>query len=276
MIQYEEGKVLVTAHRGVSGADIPCNTKIAFQIALDQGADILELDVAKSLDGELFVFHPGMEKAHLGIDSYLKDMYAKDIRKLRYLNQDDVVTEYGVVPLDEMFEFLKNKTYINVDKYWMSMEETTHCIRKCGVEDQVIVKIQNSLEQADMMEKIAPDLAVMPVLRGHDNFTDQALEKNIHYVGAEILFETENDPIVSDEYIEKMHKNHLLVYGNSIVYNYKDIISAGHTDDLALSGHPDQGWGWFVKKKFDIIQTDWCLMLKNYLNHMKSKHTALK
>ena len=133
------------------------------------------------------------------------------------------------------------------------------------MEDQVIVKIENSLEQVDMLEKIAPDLAVMPVLREDENFTDYALDKNIRYIGAELLFETDNDKIVSDEYIEKMHKYGLVVYGNAIVYNYKANISAGHTDNLALSGNPDQGWGWFADKKFDMIQTDWCLMLKKYL-----------
>lgn len=28
--------------------------------------------------------------------------------------------------------------------------------------------------------------------------------------------------------------------------------------------------GWFVDKKFDIIQTDWCMMLKNYLQNRKN------
>ena len=36
--------------------------------------------------------------------------------------------------------------------------------------------------------------------------------------------------------------------------------------DIALAGNPDFGWGWFVDKKFDIIQTDWCIMLKKYLD----------
>lgn len=269
MITHEEGKILIAAHRGVSGANIPCNTKTAFQIALSQGADILELDVAKSLDGQLFVFHPGMEKPHLGIDCYLKDLPAKEIKKLRYCNQDNTPTQYGVVPLDEMFAFLKNKAYINVDKYWMYMEEITHCIRKCGVEEQVIVKIENSRKQADLLEKVAPDLAVMPVLREKDDFTDYALEKKIRYIGAEVLFSKDDDPIVSDEYIETMHQKHLMVYGNAIVYDYRANISAGHTDDLALSGNPEQGWGWFVKKKFDVIQTDWSIMLKQYLNSIK-------
>lgn len=265
MIKHEKGKIAVVAHRGVSGADIPCNCKIAFDIALSQGADVLELDVARSLDGELFVFHPGMEKPHLGIDTYLKNMTANEIKKLRYTNQDNTETLFGVSTLAEILEFLRNKVYINVDKYWMYMEEITHCIRKCNVEEQVIVKIEENIEQLDMIEKIAPDLAVMSVLRKDDGFTDYALEKNINYVGNEVLFESDNDKVVSDEYIARMHKNNLLLFGNAIVYNYKANISAGHTDNLALSGDPDRGWGWFVKKGFDMIQTDWCIMLKNYL-----------
>ena len=265
MIKYEEGRVLVAAHRGVSGANIPCNTKTAFNIALMQGADILELDGAKSLDGELFVFHPGMEKPHLGSDKYLSELTAAEIKKLRFLNQDDVYTATGVVPLAEMFEFLKDKAYINVDKYWMYMEEITHCIRKCGVENQVIVKIENNRNQVDELEKIAPDLPVMPVIAHEDLLTEYALEKNINYIGAEVLFSSDNDSVVSDEYIKKMHEKGLMIYGNAIVYNINANISAGHTDDVALDGNLEHGWGWFIKKKFDVIQTDWCLMLKNYL-----------
>lgn len=268
MLKYEEGKILVAAHRGVSGANIPCNTKTAFNIALMQGADILELDVAKSLDGELFVFHPGMEKPHLGSDKYLSELTAAEIKKLKFLNQDGVPTAVGVTPLAEMFDFLKNKAYINVDKYWMFMEEITHCIRKCGVEDQVIVKIENNREQIDALEKIAPDLPVMPVISYEDTLTEYALEKDVNYIGAEVLFSTDYDPIVSDKYIADMHKRGLMIYGNAIVYNITANISAGHTDDIALDGNPEHGWGWFVNNKFDVIQTDWCIMLKNYLKSL--------
>lgn len=57
---------LIAAHREVSGGNIPCNTLDAFDAALYRGADMVELDVASSMDGRLFVFHPGMESAHLG------------------------------------------------------------------------------------------------------------------------------------------------------------------------------------------------------------------
>lgn len=57
--------IIVVAHRGVSGGNIPCNTLTSYEIALKQGADMIEVDVSCSKDGQLFVFHPGMECEHL-------------------------------------------------------------------------------------------------------------------------------------------------------------------------------------------------------------------
>ena len=51
-------RTLLCAHRGVSGGNVPCNTTAAFAGALAQGADIIELDVAKSRDGEFLCSIP--------------------------------------------------------------------------------------------------------------------------------------------------------------------------------------------------------------------------
>lgn len=59
-------RVILCAHRGVWGGNIPCNNTLAFDIALSHGADMIELDVTRSADGELFIFHPGKETRHIG------------------------------------------------------------------------------------------------------------------------------------------------------------------------------------------------------------------
>ena len=58
--------VLVAAHRGTSGGNIPPNSIAAFDIALKEGADILEMDLFQSIDGELFVFHEDPEVPNYG------------------------------------------------------------------------------------------------------------------------------------------------------------------------------------------------------------------
>ena len=52
----ESRKTKVWAHRGASGYR-PENTMEAFELAIKQGADGIELDVHTSADGELIVMH---------------------------------------------------------------------------------------------------------------------------------------------------------------------------------------------------------------------------
>ena len=88
------GRPLLAAHRGVCGANIPCNSMAAYKIALDAKADIVEIDVAISKDGEYFVFHPGMESVFLGSDKPIKEMSAAEVDSLYLLNCDFARTSY--------------------------------------------------------------------------------------------------------------------------------------------------------------------------------------
>ena len=38
-----------------------------------------------------------------------------------------------------------------------------------------------------------------------------------------------------------------------------------HTCDGLIAGDPEKGWGWLADKNFDIIQTDWTLALRLFL-----------
>lgn len=257
---------LLAAHRGVCGANIPCNTLAAYETALRQGADIIELDVSKSKDGELFAFHPGMEPVYLKCGKYISEMTADEVRQVPLLNQDEVPTHYRVPTLFEALSFLKDRAYINVDKFWTDVEGITACIRRAGVEGQVIVKTYSDEESLSNVEKFAPDFMFMTMVWHKDELTETLLKRDLNFIGNEILFDKETDEIISDAYIAEMHRKGLLIWTNAIVYNENDVISAGHTDDISLTDDPAKGWGWLIGKKADIIQTDWPLMLRQYMN----------
>ncbi len=259
------GKTLICAHRGVSGGNIPCNTMAAFAAALAQGADMIELDVTKSRDGEYFVFHPGKESAHLRTRRLIGVSDAKTVRKFRYVNQDDDKTQFGVDRLDEVFDFLRGKCYINVDKFWTDVPGISSVIRRAGVERQVVVKTSLRSEHLRAVKECAPDFMFMPIVRDRDEITDELRRQGVNCIGAEILFEKDSAPVASDEYIADMHKKGMLLFVNAIVYNYKEVLAGGHNDDISAAGDPDGGWGWLIDKKFDIIQTDWCGMLQSYM-----------
>lgn len=260
-----KGSPFLVAHRGVCGANVPCNSIAAYKIALSQGADVVEIDVSKSKDGKFYVFHPGMEHVFLKSE-HLSTLTSQEIDELRLLNQDSVPTSYRVPTLEEVLLFLKDKCYINVDKFWTDVEGISNVIRKCGVDKQVIVKTYVDDKALEAVTKYAPDFMFMPLIWGKDTVTDTLIENGVNVIGAELLFSKESDECASDEYIKKMHDKGLMLWGNSIIYNEKDVISAYHTDDISLTDDPAKGWGWLIDKGFDFIQTDWLLMVKNYIN----------
>jgi glycerophosphoryl diester phosphodiesterase len=265
----EKGAPLIVAHRGVCGANIPCNSLAAYKIAVDQGADVVEIDVAITKDKKYYVFHPGTEHIFLGIDRRISDMSADEVEELRLLNQDKTPTSYKVPALSQVLALLKGKAYVNVDKFWTDIEGISAEIRKAGVEDQVIVKTGTDEKTLDEVKKYASDFMFIPIIRKDDGLTERLVKDGVNVIGAEVLFESEDAEVISDAYIEDMHRRGLMVWVNSIIYDERAVLSAGHTDDAALTVSPDLGWGWIIDKGVDMIQTDWTLSLKNYIDSRK-------
>lgn len=262
-------RTMIVAHRGVWGGNIPGNTPEAFDAALQQGSDMIELDVSISADGELFVFHPGMERVFLHSDKLLRELPASEIRKLRFHNGDATPTQFSVSTFDEVLEHLKGRCYINVDKFLDNPDPISRAIRRHNMMDQILVKSKPSEDVTRTLEALAPDVSYMLIIKDKDDYTDAILKRNVNYIGAEVLFATEDCEVASREYIDRMHDKNLIVWVNSIVYNYRDVLAAGHNDDISVPGRMDEGWGWLLDRGFDMIQTDWPMMLKAYMERRK-------
>jgi len=259
-------KIIITAHRGEAGGNIPCNTIPAYDAAVRHGADMIEVDANLSADGTLFSFHPKMEKRHLGADCSLPLMHDEEIKALRYLNYDRDATQFGIPTLDEIFARYKNRCFINIDKFWLYPKEITDLIRKHDMVDQIVVKTSPKKELFDLIEEYAPEIAYLPILKNVDGGVhEELLSRNINYVGAELVFDTVDCEIGGTEYIERLHSDGKLVWANAIIYNYKSQLAAGHSDDSSFAIGPESGWGWLADRGYDIIQTDWTLAMRLYL-----------
>ena len=264
-IESAKKNVLVVAHRGVSGGNIPCNTITSYEIALRQGADVIEVDIEMGGDGKLYIFHPGQERPHLGHMERITRMNTEDIKRLRYLNQDDTYTQFGIETFDDVLETFKDRCYINIDKFWGHPKEIYEAIKRHGMIDQTVVKSSYSDKVINVLKEIAPDVPFLPIVTDTHPYHEALMNSDINYIGAEVLFKDDTAEVASPEFIEKMHKDGKLVWVNSIIYNYKAQLAAGHSDDSSLTGDPDDGWGWLARRGFDFIQTDWTGMMITYL-----------
>lgn len=264
---YDKAKenIIVVAHRGVSGGNIPCNTLTAYEIALKQGADMIEVDVSCSNDGKLFLFHPGMEIEHLDRNINLPDLPFRKIRNIRYVNYDNTPTQFRIAGFDDFLEQFKGRCFINIDKFWSNPELIYKTVKRHGMTEQMLVKSKPSKKVYEVLENLCPELPFIPIVSENHKSHNELMNKNINYVGAEVLFKKDNSYLASSEFMDMMHSDNKLVWVNSIIYDYKEQLAGGHSDDTAMTVSEDYGWGWLADRGFDFIQTDWTMMLVDYL-----------
>ena len=258
---------IIVCHRGVTGGNIPCNTLPAYKIALLEGADMLETDVSTTVDGELVIFHPRMEKDQLGApDCDISKMPWDKVKELRYTNADNRATQFGLLKLDEFLEEFKGKCYINIDKFWGNPAGIYKAVKRHDMIDQVLVKSQINEEVIRVLEEVGPEIPFMPVV--YEEVPAQLAElkhRNINYVGVEVVFEREDSELCSEQFLDKLRADGKLTWVNSLIYNTKKQLSGGHSDDTAFTVSMGYGWGWLAQKDFDLIQTDWPGHMIRYL-----------
>ena len=106
---------MIFAHRGAS-AHAPENTIAAFELALAQNADAIELDVKLSADGHIMVIHDSTVDRTTGSHGRVKDL---SLAQLRSLDAGSFFSEkfHGekIPTLAEVFEAVGKRTFINVE-----------------------------------------------------------------------------------------------------------------------------------------------------------------
>ena len=106
---------IIFAHRGAS-AHAPENTIAAFELALTQQADGIELDVKLSSDGHVVVHHDSTVNRTTNGQGRLKDMSLAELRSLDAgASFADQFRGEKIPTLDEVFETVGKRTFINVE-----------------------------------------------------------------------------------------------------------------------------------------------------------------
>jgi len=205
----------------------------------------------------------------LGKDVHLEELTLEEIAQLRYTNVDRDPTDYGILTLDAFLETFKNRCLINLDHGWEDMRKTIEAVRRHDMEDQILLKAPDKEKYISVIEELAPDMMYMPIIKEKDTVTQMLESRNINYVGAELVFAQDDSYLVSEEYIRSHKEKGRVLWCNPLVYYYKSQLTGGHNDDIAVSGDPESSWGWLIDKGFDILQTDWTMSLRHFIDNRK-------
>jgi glycerophosphoryl diester phosphodiesterase len=146
---YADNRVLVYGHRGAS-AYAPMNTIPAFQLALKQGADGIELDVHLSKDGHLVIVHDFAVDQTTDGEGTVAEMTLAELKALDAGSWFDAkFTATRIPTLDEVFEAVGQKLYVNVEIKSLAPvsdgveDAVAACITRHNMQERVIVSSFN-------------------------------------------------------------------------------------------------------------------------------------
>lgn len=236
----------IIAHRGAGGWDVqyaPENTISAFRLALEMGADAIEMDVQISRDGALVVCHDEMiDRTSDGVGA----VNAYTLEELRRFNFCSVHTEYGFVEiptLEDVLTLIKDKDILlNIElktglAYYPDIEKkTVDTVRAYGLTARVLY---SSFNYESLLKLRAYDAdARIGVLCAADYVR---IPEDIHRLRAEAVHSPQ--AIVTGEYVEKCHTHGIAV--NTWTVNnrgrMRELIAMGV--DGIFTDCPDTGRG---------------------------------
>ena len=135
---------VIFAHRGAS-AHAPENTLAAFELALHQQADALELDVKLTSDGQVIVMHDANLERTTGARGLVKDFSLAEVRSLSAGHWFDAAFENEKVPLlEEVLEAFGKRILINIELTNYNtprdalVETVCVLVQRLGVQDHII------------------------------------------------------------------------------------------------------------------------------------------
>ncbi|NEP58172.1 MAG: glycerophosphodiester phosphodiesterase [Symploca sp. SIO2G7] len=112
---YNNQAIQVTAHRG-SSINAPENTISAINLAIQEQADYVEIDVQQTKDGKLVVLHDSNLQRVAGIAHNIWELDYEEVGKLDVGSWFDAKFAQERVPcLEEVIEATKDKIKLNVE-----------------------------------------------------------------------------------------------------------------------------------------------------------------
>ncbi|WMT92722.1 glycerophosphodiester phosphodiesterase family protein [Pelagibacterium sp. H642] len=259
-------KCAIAAHRG-AWRSAPENSIAAIEAAIAKGYEIVEIDVRRSADGQLFVLHDDTLERMAGVARKPEEFDLADLQKITLRMRDGgeaaEMTEHTVPSLKQVFETTRGRIFVDLDLKDMSLfPQVADLAKEMSVAREVDLKASTDNETGFswLSSQAGGDGIPFMAMARFTSANLASLPERVGKSGA-FMCETkfENLDILSGAARE------LAEAGLSVWVNTLDPVnSSGFRDSLAL-GDPDAIWGTLIAAGVNIIQTDEPEALQAYL-----------
>lgn len=272
--RFLESGTLVMAHRGTASGSIAENTTGAVLAAVRSGADIVELDVTGSSDGDYFVHHDGLEAEHLTTDMNLTRLPAAAIEEMsfRWLDRPDrsVRLERLDALLRPFASHSPDAVLFNIDRSWWWWPQVLDLLGSLQMTAQLLLKCR--ARDGDRVEQLAAHPVKFPFLPicGSVEEAHRYLDRDdLNLVGVEVIAPTPESEFLDRAVIADIRSRGVFVLVNAEVLPTQGQCFPGFCDEQAILEGSEAGWGPIFELGADVIQTDWPWLLADYREYRR-------
>ncbi|HXS58953.1 MAG TPA: glycerophosphodiester phosphodiesterase family protein [Hanamia sp.] len=235
-------KLVVIAHRG-SHLKFPENTLAAYEDAIKQGADYVEIDLRTTKDGHLVIMHDESTTRMTGKKALIKDLNYSEISnlKIKPTDKEDTAT-YRIPDFKSVLNLCRGRINIYLDFKDADVEKAYRLIKEAGMQNNVVVYL-NKEEQYGQWKKVAPHVPLMASLP--ENMNISQLNNLLDKKPLDIV-----DNAYNDEITTLMHKRKIAVWL-----------------DVQSKDEGPEKWEQALKQGVDGLQTDHPEKLIKYLKN---------
>ena len=234
----EEDRILVVAHRG-SHSYFPENSLGSIGKSIENGIDIVEIDIRETRDKVPVLLHDGNLKRTTGVNKDIRELHFEELEQYPLLF-NGASTDYRIPSLEMALKAAREKVILNLDfklNDLNAIKRTYHLIEKHKMEGSVILTLRN-YKFIPELYKLNPEIRLMPVA-----YNRRKINKVLKYDHLDII----------QLYHRKYAKRCLKDMQNRKIQIWVNALNK--YDELEMNGK--KGFEELINiKKVDMIQTD--------------------
>lgn len=264
----ESENVLVAAHRG-DWRNACENSLEAIENAIKMGVDIVEVDLARTKDGQLILMHDNTLDRTTSGKGKVEDYTLAEIKQLYLRNGCNIKTIYKVPTLEEALLQAKGRVMLNLDKAFEYFDQVYELLGKTGTTNLVIMKSNAPAgEVKRQYGKYLDKVIFMPKVNLDESDAIQKLNDYLRVLSpVAVEFKFAHDSNRLPYTVKQIMKGKSRIWYNTLWTTH----AGGHDDDLSLED-PDKGYGYLIDSLgATILQTDRPAYLIDYLKKKEMK-----
>lgn len=244
-------KIMICAHRA-NHIDAPENSLRSITDAINNELGMVELDIRQTKDGELILMHDNTINRTSNGSGKVSDLLLEDLMQFNLYKDNGTLTNEKIPSLKEVLLLSRGKIFIDLDVKIESYAKIYNVINQYGMLGQAMFTI-DEVSDANILSSLNSESIVFPIVRNQIDYNDY-INTNINISVMQFNSTTLNNATL----VETAKNANISIFGNM----YINTTTTPKSDNYGQINN-------FINLEGSIIQTDYPLLIKNYL---KSKN----